>query len=117
MIHGVCMLFGRLIIETLDRRQFRMLRGLRIAQKEVMAEQLSMQMLLSMICDCFVWLAADGDTVIRCDRRFNMLTRKSMQNLKLSSCLVQSESERWRLSQALATSSWRKPIHRCCPFP
>ena len=39
----------------------------------------AMAQLLSLLCECVVWLADDGDTVVQSDDAFDGLARQQMQ--------------------------------------
>jgi len=70
------------------------------ARHQVAAEKEAVESLLSMVCEAAIWLAADGDTIVRCDHRFDLLMGRPMERAKLSGCmpadLSAQEQERLR---------------------
>merc|ERR1740129_396562 len=49
------------------------LRSFYDVQQQLMAEKESFEKLLAMVCDATLWLATDGDTVLRSDQRFDAI--------------------------------------------
>jgi len=78
------------------------------AQCQLAAEKEAAESLLSMVCDAAIWIADDGDTVLRCDGRFDMLLGRNMRGMKLSDCMPDCPSfveERERLR-----ATFKKPL-------
>jgi len=74
------------------------------AQQDLKSEKEAADSLLSMVCDAALTLSHDGDTIVRCDQRFNQLMDRSMSGATISSCLPGGMGgvERGRLQMFLA---------------
>jgi len=87
-----------LAAQVLLQKRLARLQGQSHAQKEgqLAAEAEASQALLRTVCDATVWLAYDGDTVLRSSPRFDALAGVAMQGRRLSDLLPAREKGRVR---------------------
>ena len=68
------------------------------------AEQAATKALVKMTCDAGLWLAADGDTVVRGDDYMDDVMGARMEGGRLSECLAEADRARFRLAAAEAAA-------------
>lgn len=76
-------------------------------QQDLVAEKHCAESLLSMLCDCRLWLAGDGDQILSADQRFEASFGKvggDVVGERLSTYLCGGTCERARLAKALSSA-------------
>lgn len=59
------------------------------------------EVLLFTFCDATLWLGADADTIVHCDRRFGLMLGKAVEGTRLCEHVLQTPEELARLRAAL----------------
>jgi len=86
------------------------LRSWHDVQLQLAAEKEAFASLLAMVCDAAVWVAADGDTVLSSDLRFDSVMGHAMQNAKLSKHVPDGEETRLQLAMVNTRQEGPSPV-------
>lgn len=86
------------------------LKGWHDVQQQLAAEKEAFASLLAMVCDAAVWVAADGDTVLSSDLRFDSVMGHAMQNAKLSDHVPVGEEKRLQLATVNTRQEGPSPV-------
>jgi len=67
---------------------------------QVSQEKDAQESLLFTFCDGTIWLGADADTILHCDRRFSLMLGRDVEGTRLSDHVLQTPEEQARLRAA-----------------
>lgn len=85
------------------------------SEQTVKAEKEALEALLSTVCDAGCWVAADGDTVLRGDRRLDDIMGVEMEGTQLSKCLDREDRERLQFATTGTTTKALQDLVRLLP--
>lgn len=101
-VFGACITFAYTCIAVYQNHR---MHSLYMALAELAAEKDAFQSLMNMVCDATVWISEDSKTVLRCDKRFDMLMGQPMQGVPLEEVVVNPDEEVARLHRVFAQDS------------